>query len=525
MGRRGARGGEGSGQADPALGRLFGVPLVSRDGARVVRGRGHREAHERAVREHEGRSRGAAGSRQGLPARAPALRPASPAAGRSRCSSRPTTTCRSSPARISRRTAVTGCRRFARCSRRVDKYYRARSARRSARAAPGSPKRSSEIATGGADDFAALSRAPIERRSRAARGEPRPRARRLRRRAEVSARDGASSCCSPKRSAAGAPRATPDRASGEQMLDDRHALARPDGARAASTTSSAAGSSATAWTANGRSRTSRRCCTTTRRCCRFTRRRSRPPTCRSMAAIASETADWVIRDMQAPDGGFYGTLDADSEHEEGKFYVWTPQEFDALLPANESRLAKRVLGLTNADGTPTAPNFEHRFWHLHLKVEPPAAGAALGVDAEACDRAVRRRARAAARRARAPRLAGPRREDPHRVERAHDLRARARRAPARAARLRRGRDARARLRPRASSGKTAGSKPRTRTGARASRRISMTMRCSRRACSSCFSTAGATATSTSRASSPTRCSRASRTSAAASSSRPAITKR
>jgi hypothetical protein len=98
--------------------------------------------------------------------------------------------------------------------------------------------------------------------------------------------------------------------------------------------------------------------------------------------VASETADWVIRDMQAPDGGFYCTLDADSEHEEGKFYVWTPQEFDALLPGDEGRLAKRVLGLTNADGTPTAPNFEHRSWHLHLKVEPPAAGTELGLDAE-----------------------------------------------------------------------------------------------------------------------------------------------
>ena len=97
--------------------------------------------------------------------------------------------------------------------------------------------------------------------------------------------------------------------------------------------------------------------------------------------IASETADWVIRDMQSPDGGFYCTLDADSEHEEGKFYVWTPPEFDSLLPADESRLAKRVLGLTNAEGTPTAPNFEHRSWHLHLAVEPPATGAELGVDA------------------------------------------------------------------------------------------------------------------------------------------------
>jgi len=98
--------------------------------------------------------------------------------------------------------------------------------------------------------------------------------------------------------------------------------------------------------------------------------------------IAIETADWVSADMQSPDGGFYCTLDADSEHEEGKFYVWTPQEFDAVLPPNESRLAKRVLGLTNADDTPTAPNFEHRFWHLHLKVDPVTVGQALGIGAD-----------------------------------------------------------------------------------------------------------------------------------------------
>ncbi|MDT8383672.1 MAG: thioredoxin domain-containing protein [Gammaproteobacteria bacterium] len=75
--------------------------------------------------------------------------------------------------------------------------------------------------------------------------------------------------------------------------------------------------------------------------------------------VAGQTADWVMREMQAPEGGYYSTLDADSEGEEGKFYAWHLPEVQQLLSDDEYAIATRHYGLDRP------PNFEGG-WHLHV---------------------------------------------------------------------------------------------------------------------------------------------------------------
>ncbi|HJZ37159.1 MAG TPA: thioredoxin domain-containing protein, partial [Solirubrobacterales bacterium] len=57
--------------------------------------------------------------------------------------------------------------------------------------------------------------------------------------------------------------------------------------------------------------------------------------------VCEETLDWLLREMRGPEGGFYSAYDADSEGEEGKFYVWTPDEMRAVL---ESAAAVGIRG-------------------------------------------------------------------------------------------------------------------------------------------------------------------------------------
>jgi uncharacterized protein YyaL (SSP411 family) len=86
------------------------------------------------------------------------------------------------------------------------------------------------------------------------------------------------------------------------------------------------------------------------------------------ARCAEETAGWIVREMQSPEGGYFSSLDADSEHEEGKFYVWDAAEVRALLTAEEWAAVAPHYGLD------ARPNFEERHWHLHV-AQPLRAGA------------------------------------------------------------------------------------------------------------------------------------------------------
>ncbi len=71
--------------------------------------------------------------------------------------------------------------------------------------------------------------------------------------------------------------------------------------------------------------------------------------------VATQTLDYIVREMTSPEGGFYSATDADSEGVEGKFFVWTPEEIRKAVPTDED--ARRFCAYY--DITP-AGNWEHK---------------------------------------------------------------------------------------------------------------------------------------------------------------------
>jgi hypothetical protein len=62
--------------------------------------------------------------------------------------------------------------------------------------------------------------------------------------------------------------------------------------------------------------------------------------------IAEQVYDYILREMAAPEGGFYSATDADSEGEEGKFFVWTVDELRVLLPDDQYAAVTAYYGVT-----------------------------------------------------------------------------------------------------------------------------------------------------------------------------------
>jgi uncharacterized protein YyaL (SSP411 family) len=89
--------------------------------------------------------------------------------------------------------------------------------------------------------------------------------------------------------------------------------------------------------------------------------------------IAEETLDYVVREMTDPEGGFYSTQDADSEGEEGKFFLWSEAELRETLEPEEAAAAARYWGV--AEG----PNFEgHNILYVAEEPEGGALPALVG---------------------------------------------------------------------------------------------------------------------------------------------------
>ena len=91
------------------------------------------------------------------------------------------------------------------------------------------------------------------------------------------------------------------------------------------------------------------------------------------AKIAEEILEYVLRDMTSPEGGFFSAEDADSEGEEGKFYLWTAEELERTLEKEEFKLMIRLFDIHKSG------NFEKGRNILHLRAASSDAAMVLNI--------------------------------------------------------------------------------------------------------------------------------------------------
>ena len=98
--------------------------------------------------------------------------------------------------------------------------------------------------------------------------------------------------------------------------------------------------------------------------------------------IASETLDYILREMTSPEGGFYSATDADSEGREGKFFVWKPDEVKHILGSEDARLFCAYYDITeggNWEGT-SIPNIPRPLTEIAERLSLDLRGLAEKLD-------------------------------------------------------------------------------------------------------------------------------------------------
>ena len=100
--------------------------------------------------------------------------------------------------------------------------------------------------------------------------------------------------------------------------------------------------------------------------------------------VAEETLEYLRRDLRHPEGAFYSAEDADSEGEEGKFYVWTLEELLEVCGPEEGRVAATAYGVTGAG------NFEGDTNVLHEAASPSEVAEELGLATDEVEAALQR---------------------------------------------------------------------------------------------------------------------------------------
>jgi len=97
-----------------------------------------------------------------------------------------------------------------------------------------------------------------------------------------------------------------------------------------------------------------------------------------------ETLDYVVREMQSPEGGYYSSTDADSEGEEGKYFVWDPQEIHSILGEEDGKVFCAYYDVTEEG------NFEHGKSALWLPKDPETVAEERGLTLDRLEQVIAR---------------------------------------------------------------------------------------------------------------------------------------